>query len=89
MVSKFFYFKIFLYLLPNTSINVIYTDVFEFYSLLLLKLVFLPLPPIFGFLAAKPEKKLFFLSDNSHAQAEPKPTIGFLCGSRNCWLSEF
>lgn len=60
MVSKFFYFKIFLYLLPNTSINVIYTDVFEFYSLLLLKLVFLPLPPIFGFLAAKPEKKIIF-----------------------------
>lgn len=58
MVSKFFYFKMFLYLLPNTSINVIYVDVVELYSLLLLKLAFLfppVLPFFFGFLAAKPK----------------------------------
>lgn len=79
----------FLYLLPNTSINVIYMDVVEFYSSLPLKLVFLFLPsPHFGFVAAKP-KPYFFLSDNSHDQAQPKPTINFLSSSKNCWLSEF
>jgi len=31
MVSKLFYFKMFLYLLPNASIDVIYVDVVEFY----------------------------------------------------------
>lgn len=54
MVSKF-YLKMFLHLLPNTSINVIYMAVVEFYSLLLIKLVFLfPSVALFsGFLAAK------------------------------------
>lgn len=94
MVSKFFYFKMFLYLLPNTSINVIYMDVVEFYSLLILKLVFFfpSVPPFFGFLAAKPKPYIFFfffLPDNSHDQTQPKPTIGFLGSSKNCWLSEF
>lgn len=61
MVSKFFYFKMFLYLLPNTSINVIYMDVVEFYSLLILKLVFFfpSVPPFFGFLAAKPKPYIY------------------------------
>lgn len=70
MVSKFFYFKMFLYLLTNTSINVIYVDVVEFYSSLLLKLVFLfsPFPPFFGFLAAKPKPyfSFFFSSQIIH-----------------------
>lgn len=78
------------YIYFPTLVSKLFILVWLNFTLLLLRLVFLfpPFPPIFVSSLLN-QNHVFFLPNNSHDQAQPKPAVSFLCSSENCWLSDF